>query len=134
MLPNGSDGSALECTHVTQMVGTFFQGLTVELKQGTPYAFSFYFRNGTFASPYGKFPSDIGVQMFGPNADGGGQMHTFEPFANGWYRQSYTFTASSTGTYQLGFAHSMNRATGGNYWLYGFQMETGSQVTEYIAP
>jgi hypothetical protein len=131
-LPSGMAGTALECTHVTDTSGIFFHGLTVNLQVDVPYVFSFFFRNGSFDSPYGHLPPDIGSKMVGPNTSGGGQMQPFDSYSNGWYRQRYMFTASSTGSYQLGFMHSLNRPPGGGYWLYGFQVETGSDVTTYV--
>jgi hypothetical protein len=131
-LPDGAAGDALHCTHATQMVGSFFQGLTVNLEADIPYVFSFFFRNDTFDSPYSKFPPEIGVKMIAPNGGGGGQLHTFDSYPNGWYRQRYMFTPSTTGSFQIGFMHSLDRPAGGAYWLYGFQMETGTNVTTYV--
>ena len=131
-LPTGMTGDALECTHITDTSGIFFHGLTANLEVDVPYTFSFFFRNGTFDSPYGHLPPEPSIKMISPNGSGGGQMGTFDSYPNGWYRQRYLFTATATGTYQLGFSHSLNRPPGGGYWLYGFQIETGNAVTDYV--
>lgn len=131
-LPDGSMGDALECTHIKEMQGLFFQGLTVDLEADIPYVFTFFFREGTFDSPYGHLPPTIGLKMTGPSTSGGGQLHKGDPYANGWYRQRYWWTPAISGTFQLGFMHSMDRPAGGSYWLYGFQVETGTTPTTYI--
>lgn len=132
MLPAGTSGDALECTHITDTTGAFFHGLSVDLQSGVDYVFTFFFRNGNFDSPYGQSESVIGIKMTGPNANGGSPLYNFDAYPNGWYRQRFTFTAKNTGTYQWGFTHSLNRPPGGGYWLYGFQMETGFAPSEYI--
>jgi len=132
VVPGGTNADALNCTHVTQMSGAFWQGITADLQAGVPYVFSFYFRNGSFDSPYGNLPPTIGIKRVGPNVSGGAQLNMFFPAENSWYRQKYMFTAANSGTYQIGFMHSLDRPAGGAYWLYGFQLETGNDVTTYI--
>lgn len=132
VLPDGTTGDALECTHVTQQQGSFYHGLTVNLEADIPYVFTFFFRNGTFDSPYGHLPPEIGTKLVSPNGGGGGQLNTFFSFPNNWYRQRHMFTPSATGSFQIGFMHSMDRPAGGSYWLYGFQIETGTSPTTYI--
>lgn len=131
-LPSGASGTALKCTHLTQMPGSFFHGITADLQVDVKYTFSFFFRNGSFDSPYGQFPPAVGVKMISPNGGGGGQLVMFDAYPNGWYRQRYMFTATATGTHRFGFMHSLDRPAGGEYWLYGFQVQTEFGVTEYI--
>lgn len=131
-LPDGSTGDALECTHVTQMAGAFFHGISAPLEADIPYVFTFFFRNNNFEAPYGKLPPEVGVKMLGPNSSGGGGLITFDSYPNGWYRQRYMFTPGVSGTFQIGFMHSLDRLSGGSYWLYGFQMETGITPTTYV--
>ena len=131
-LPSGMGGTSLECTHVTNTTGIFFHGITANLQAGVPYTFSFFFRNGNFDSPYGPLPPEIGIKIVKPNGGAGGQLGTFDAYPNGWYRQRFMSTTSATGDYQFGFMHSVNRTPGGGYWLYGFQLETGTDATPYV--
>ena len=130
-LPSGISGTALECTHITNTSGRFTHGLDVNLTAGVKYLFSFYFRNGTFDSPYGQSPT-VGITMKSPNGGGYGSLITFDAFPNQWYRQIYPFTASATGMYQIGFDHNLDRPPGGGYWLYGFQVQEGYMVSDYV--
>lgn len=131
-LPNGMSGDAFECTHITDAPGVFFHGLSVELTAGVPYVFSFFFRNGNFDSPYGQLPPTFGFKVNSPSGGGGGNLLMVDPYPNNWYRQRFDFTAKITGTHQFGVMHSVNRPPGGGYWLYGFQAETGTNVTDYV--
>lgn len=131
-LPNGANGTALECTHVTETTGRFTHGLTVDLVDDVNYTFSFYFRNGNFDMPYNQDASTIGIMMKSPNGGGYTSLYTFDAFPNQWYRQRYSFTATATGSHQIGFTHSLARAPGGGYWLYGFQVEEGFSISDYV--
>ena len=132
MLPDGMTGNALECTHITEMNGAFYHGLTADLTVDVMYVFSFFFRNGNFDTPFGQDPTSIGVSVISPNGSGSGALIMLDPYADGWYRQRFLFTATATGTHKLGFTHSLSRMPGGGYWLYGFQVETGFEVTDYV--
>jgi hypothetical protein len=131
MLPDGLSGTALECTHITTTTGRFTQGLAVNLTDGVDYVFSFYFRNVNFDTPYGQSPK-VGITMKSPNGGGAGSLVSFDPFPNQWYRQRYLFTATATGMYTIGFDHELNRPAGGGYWLYGFQVQEGFAVSDYV--
>lgn len=131
-LPNNTMGDALECTHVTETTGRFTHGLTVDLVDNGQYTFSFYFRNGNFDMPYNQTPSTIGITMKSPNGGGYTALSTFDPFPNQWYRQRFSFTATATGSHQIGFTHTLARPAGGGYWLYGFQVEEGFSVSDYV--
>jgi len=126
------DGTALECTHVTNTTGRFVHGLEVNLTDGVDYSFTFYFRNGNFDMPFGQSDSTIGITMKSPNGGGGGSLYTFDTFPNQWYRQWYPFTATATGMHQIGFTHELDRTPGGGYWLYGFQVQEGFGLSEYV--
>jgi hypothetical protein len=132
-LPTNAIGDALECTQNQTTSGTFFHGLVADLQSGVDYTFSFFFRNANFDSPYGHFPPEIGIKMIAPpNSSGGGGLQMFDAYPNGWYRQLYLWNAGVTGPHQIGIMHSLDRPAGGGYWLYGFQIETGTGTTPYM--
>ena len=131
MLPDDMGGTALECTHITTTSGRFTHGLEASLTEGITYNFSFYFRNANFDSPYGQSPN-VGITMKSPNGGGFGSLITFDAFPNQWYRQRYLFQASATGMYEIGFDHELDRPPGGGYWLYGFQLQEGTIVSDYV--
>lgn len=132
MLPNGKDGVAFECTHITSSNGLFLQGLEANVVGGVTYTFSFFFKNGNFATPFDQPVANIGLMVNGFSGSGGASLTMIDAFPNSWYRQKFTFTAKGTGTAKFYFTQSLNLMPGGGYWLYGFQVETGSIATEYI--
>ncbi len=81
--------------------------------------------------PYGQSPA-IGIWMEATNVSGAGSLITFDQFQNQWYRQRYFFTAPISGMYEIGFDHELARPPGGGYWLYGFQMQEGYIVSDYV--
>jgi hypothetical protein len=109
----------------------------MSLTAGVTYTFSFYFKNGTVSNPYGQGVNSgpsILVTTFTPTFQELGQsLNTNIDVGNGWYRQVYTFTPSYTQTYQVDFNQSVNQSPIGTYYLYGFQLEIGSSVTDYYA-
>ena len=81
--------------------------------------------------PYGQSPK-VGITMKAPNGGGYGSLKTLDPLQNQWYRQRLSFTASASGLHQIGFDHELERPPGGGYWLYGFQVQEGSIVSDYV--
>ncbi len=130
-LPSNVSGTALECTHITKTSGSFFHGIEVSLTDGVTYSFSFFFRNGNFDSPYNQSPT-VGIKSEYPNGGGYGSLKMFNAGPNQWYRQLYPFTATYTGLHQIGFHHNLNREPGGGYWLYGFQLQEGFGLSDYV--
>jgi len=130
----GSDG-VLKCVHTTNTPGYFRRGQNRSLTAGVTYTFSFYFKNGTVSNPYSQNVNggpSILVTTFSPTFQELGQsLNTNIPVGNGWYRQVFTFTPSYTQTYQVDFNQTVNKTPIGIYYLYGFQLEIGSSVTDY---
>jgi hypothetical protein len=131
----GSDG-VLKCVHTTQTPGYFRRGQNMSLTAGVTYTFSFYFKNGTVSNPYGQNPINFGIlaSTYSPTFEEPSQsLNTNIDVGNGWYRQVFTFTPTYTQTYQVDFSQTVNQTPIGTYYLYGFQLERGSSVTDYYA-
>jgi hypothetical protein len=132
----GSDG-VLKCVHTTQTPGYFRRGQNMSLTAGVTYTFSFYFKNGTVSNPYGQNPvNNLGIlaSTYSPTFEEPSQsLNTNIDVGNGWYRQVFTFTPTYTQTYQVDFSQTVNQTPIGTYYLYGFQLERGSSVTDYYA-
>jgi len=132
----GSDG-VLKCVHTTQTPGYFRRGQNMSLTAGVTYTFSFYFKNGTVSNPYGQNPvNNLGIlaSTYSPTFEEPSQsLNTNIDVGNGWYRQVFTFTPTYTQTYQVDFSQTVNQSPIGTYYLYGFQLERGSSVTDYYA-
>jgi hypothetical protein len=133
--PLGDFSGVLKCIHTNNPLGYFRRGQNLSLTAGVTYTFSFFFRNGTVVSPYGRSPIFFGIlvsslsptfQQFSTS------LNTNIPYPNGWYRQVFTFTLSFTQTYQVSFNQATNQTLLGTYYLYGFQLEQGSFPTSYI--
>jgi hypothetical protein len=108
----------------------------MSLTAGVTYTFSFYFKNGTVSNPYGQIPINFGITIstYTPTFQTiETALNTNIDVGNGWYRQVYTFTPSYTQTYQVNFNQANNQTPVGTYYLYGFQLEIGSSVTDYYA-
>jgi len=126
----------LKCVHTTNTPGYFRRGQNMSLTAGVTYTFSFFFKNGTVVNPYGQPPINIGVlaSTYSPTFQSiEASLNTNIPFLNGWYRQVFTFTPSYTQTYQVNFNQANNQSLLGTYYLYGFQLETGSSASPYYA-
>lgn len=132
--PVGGDGSVLLCTHVDEVNGDFQQGTGISLVQDETYTFSFFFKNSTFKSPFDQVASTIGVKFIGVSQvdETGGSLVTTDPYPNGWYRQKLTFKPSQSQSYLAVFSQNLKRVPGGEYRLYGFQLERGYNATAYI--
>ncbi len=131
----GSDG-VLKCVHTTNTPGYFRRGQNMSLTAGVTYTFSFYFKNGTVSNPYGQIPINFGITIstYTPTFQTiETALNTNIDVGNGWYRQVVTFTPSYTQTYQVNFNQANNQTLVGTYYLYGFQLEIGSSVTDYYA-
>jgi len=135
--PFGTTNGVLKCIHTTQSSGYFRRGQSVALTAGVTYSFSFFFKNGTVANPYGQPGGDnigISIATFSPTFQTFQQsLNTNVAYLNGWYQQIITFTPLYTQTYQITFNQSVNQAPIGTYYLWGFQFEQGSCATSYIA-
>jgi hypothetical protein len=133
--PFGTTNGVLKCIHTTQTPGYFRRGQSFSLTAGVTYSFSFFFKNGTVATPYGQAADTIGILIstYSPTFQTFGQsLNTNAAYPNGWYQQTITFTPSYTQTYQITFNQVVNQAPIGTYYLWGFQFEQGSCVTSYI--
>lgn len=132
--PVGPDRPALVCTHITSTAGYFQQGLNFTATPNRPYTLSFFFQNHNFDTPFDQPWTSIGiVTTAGPDFDEKGtSLSTTSPYPNGWYRQIFTFSPTTSLTYGVGFSQSLNRTPGGEYQLFGFQIEEGDQATEYV--
>jgi len=134
--PFGVNDGVLKCVHTTNTPGYFRRGQNRSLTAGVTYTFSFYFKNGTVSNPYGQNRLSIGTltSTYTPTFQELGQsLNTNIPVGNGWYRQVFTFTPSYTQTYQVDFNQMVSQTPIGTYYLYGFQLEIGSSVTDYYA-
>ena len=134
--PFGVNDGVLKCVHTTNTPGYFRRGQNRSLTAGVTYTFSFYFKNGTVSNPYGQNRLYIGTltSTYTPTFQELGQsLNTNIPVGNGWYRQVFTFTPSYTQTYQVDFNQMVSQTPIGTYYLYGFQLEIGSSVTDYYA-
>jgi hypothetical protein len=137
----GSDG-VLKCVHTTQTPGYFRRGQLMSLTAGVTYTFSVFFKNGTVSNPYGQQGTN-NIGLIASTGVGGGTGPIFENLenslntnidvGNGWYRQVFTFIPSYTQVYQVDFNQTVNQTPIGTYYLYGFQLERGSSVTDYYA-
>ena len=142
--PFGVNDGVFRCTHTTNTTGYFRRGELVNLTAGVTYTFSVYFRNGTVSNPYGRGGTFPGPGLTITSGVGGGTGPIFETFeyslntnifaGNGWYRQVFIFIPSHTQVYQVTFNQALNQTPIGTYYLYGFQLETGTTVTDYIKP
>jgi hypothetical protein len=134
--PFGTSEGVLKCVHTTNTPGYFRRGQNMSLTAGVTYTFSFFFKNGTVVSPYGQNPINFGITVttFSPTFQSiATSLNTNIDVGNGWYRQVFTFTPSYTQTYQVNFNQANNQTPLGTYYLYGFQLERGSSVTDYYA-
>ena len=132
--PFGAYDGVLKCVHTAQSGGYFRRGQNMSLTAGVTYTFSFFFKNGTVVSPYGQNRLNIGLlaSTYSPTFDETGQgLNQNNPVGDGWYRQVFTFTPSYTQTYQVDFNQTVNQTPLGTYYLYGFQLETGSSASTY---
>jgi hypothetical protein len=132
--PFGAYDGVLKCVHTAQSGGYFRRGQNMSLTAGVTYTFSFYFKNGTVASPYGQTPIYIGIlaSTYTPTFEEPNQsLNTNINVGNEWYRQVFTFTPAYTQTYQVNFSQTVNQTPIGTYYLYGFQLETGSTASTY---
>ncbi len=132
--PVGGDDSVLVCTHVDQVNGYFRQGGEVDLVANETYTLSFFFKNASFDTPFDQFASNVGVMFVGPSQveEKGGSIVTTDPYPNGWYRQKLTFTPTQSQPYLAVFNQNLKRLPGGEYRLFGFQIERGKVATAYI--
>ncbi len=132
--PVGNDDTVLDCTHVDQVNGSFQRGAIGDLIQNETYTFSFFFKNTTFDTPFDQLSTNIGVMFIGITQpdDKGGSLVTTDPYPNGWYRQKLTFTPSQTQSFYTVFSQNLKRIPGGEYRLFGFQLERGTMATAYI--
>ncbi len=125
-------GEVLECTHLTQAMGYFRQGLTADLQQGKNYTFTFFFKNTDFAMPFDQPYTKIGIGYKVDIVVDGSSLVTTDAYPNGWYRQKISFSPGSSAPFDLFFHHSISQTVGGTYWLYGFQVEEGFTATQYV--
>jgi hypothetical protein len=115
------------------------QGGSFTFTAGVTYTFSCFFKNesvnlsnitnSTYGSTFG-----IVIQSFSPTYDAVEGYFNLVPttsYSNGWLRKSYTFTATYSQTYACSFSSSPNSPAVGTYYLYGFQLETGSTASTY---
>jgi hypothetical protein len=115
------------------------QGGSFTFTAGVTYTFSCFFKNesvnlsnitnSTFGSTFG-----IVIQSFSPTYDAVEGYFNLVPttsYSNGWLRKSYTFTATYSQTYACSFSSAPNSPAVGTYYLYGFQLETGSTASTY---
>lgn len=132
--PVGADRPALVCTHITNQKGYFRQGLQLDAVANRPYTVSFFFQNHNFDVPFDQAWKSIGIMAIAgsPLVEEGASLSTIKPYPNGWYRQIFTFSPTSSQTYGVGFNQAVERAPGGEYQLFGFQIEEGDQATEYV--
>lgn len=121
------------CTHIDQVNGSFQQGAQIDLTQNETYTFSFFFKNATFDTPFNQVATNIGVFFTGVSApdEKGGSLVTTDPYPNGWYRQKLTFTPSQSQLYWAVFSQNLKLLPGGEYQLFGFQVERGNSATTY---
>jgi len=134
--PFGTSEGVLKCVHTTNTPGYFRRGQNMSLTAGVTYTFSFYFKNGTVSNPYGQIPINFGITIstYTPTFQSiETALNTNIDVGNGWYRQVSTFTPLYTQTYQVNFNQANNQTPVGTYYLYGFQLEIGSSVTDYYA-
>jgi hypothetical protein len=95
---------------------------------------SFFFKNTTFDAPFDQISTNIGIMFIGISMpdDIGGSLVTTDPYPNGWYRQKLTFTPSQSQSYLAVFSQNLKRLTGGEYRLFGFQIERGTNASAYV--
>jgi hypothetical protein len=123
----------------------------VACTSGTTYTYSLYIKNGSIGSRYAyisvnnAFTNEPGIIVDVTNgtflsyaAAGTPNSYSIISVGNGWYRISFTATASSTtdGYFIVGLAEGATDLsyTGNveNYYIWGAQLETGSIATSYI--
>lgn len=131
-MPIGGASQALNCTVGTQVPSSFRQGISAPLTAGQTYTISFFFRDGMFTNPYGQQADEAGVSIVGAGNGAGTPLVTTDPYPNGWYRQRLSYVPTVSQIYQMGIIHTINRAPGEYYWIYGFQLEYGTKVTPYV--
>lgn len=133
--PFGGNDGVLKCTHTTNAAGGYFRwGRSLSLVSGSTYTFSYYFKNGTVSNPFDQNAFYIGtmINTYSPSfQEIRISINTNTPVGNGWYRQTLTFTPSYNQTYNVIFNQANNQTPIGSYYLYGFQLEEGSTVTDY---
>ncbi len=111
---------------------------TFSLTSGNAYTYSVFVKSVSgsntiyFGSDGGtnalvQINTSTGVAIFN---SGAATNITSTPFLNGWYRISFTFTASTTATHSLVI---YNLTASANTWLvYGAQLEKGRSASPYI--
>lgn len=65
------------------------------------------------------------------SADGIGSSAVISSVGGGWYRCSVVFTATSTGSNNIGYDTNSNAALGDAYYLWGAQLNRGSTILPY---